>query len=91
MLMVTGLETEITAQGARHMLSLASPGGQHFRVEVDEGTRERVGVVLQTLCNQALKAARASETEPTEPTEPSDPDEEPPPLEPGNRIAQHLR
>jgi len=49
MLMVTGLEIELTEQGERHMMGLIPPDnpGTVYRVEIDSGTAARISSILR--------------------------------------------
>ena len=55
MLMFTGVITEITEQGSRHMLVLTSPRmpGTHYKVETDAGTAARMRALITTECQSA--------------------------------------
>jgi hypothetical protein len=50
MLMFTSVVTELTQEGPRHMLILASPRnpGSHFKVEADAGTAARMRAIIST-------------------------------------------
>jgi hypothetical protein len=62
MLMFTGVVTEITEQGPRQMLILASPRipGSHYKVETDPGTAARMRALINTEVHSACLAEKIS-------------------------------
>lgn len=93
MLILAGLQTEITGDGeARHVAAFSIPGGGAIAVECDEGTFKRLAKAVQVARIHALQIPPGQNpfaSDESDDEEDPGPDEGPG-LDPGNRISHHL-